>query len=376
MKNTIVCFLVSISFLYSAQCQLGGLNKLKDKAKSAIKEPSKAETKSNSNGEYIKSEESVFNIKKVDMTTLEEAPEGTFKPGGLFIGAGYPYMNNTKGMIMKSSDGRRWEELFTNGEATCASVAYGEGKLVAVGDQQILVTTNGSDWKRISTTINHQFFGGFEDVCYGNGMFVAVGTQSLLVWSKDGETWVSFPGQTVDPDTRAASTHLYGVDFIEGKFYVTGNRNRVMILVPDEKDGIYIEKNINQDQIMSRLNEMVYGNGKYIAVGTKQDYISTDGQNWNVNAPEWQNWGAIYADGKFVKVCGFGRIFTSTSGESNSWKETLYAMRTMLWDIAYGNGKYVVTGKDGILYTSIDAENWESGSISPSHTLKKLIYIP
>ena len=362
------------ALVQTASCQIGGLKKLKDKAKATVSAPAKP-TGSTNNSETTKSDESVFNIKKVDMTKLEEAPPGTFSPNGLFIGTGYPYMNNTKGMIMKSTDGRLWEEIFTNGEATCISAAYGKGKLVVVGDQQILVTTDGKEWKRITSTVNHQFFGGFEDVCFGNGLFVAVGTQSLLVFSKDGENWVSYPGQTIDPDTRSASTHLYGVDFIEGKFYVTGNRNRVMILVPDEKDGIYIEKNINQDPITSRLNEMAYGNSKFIAVGTKQDYISTNGQEWNINAPEWQNWGIVYSGEKFVKVCGFGRIFTSPTGESNTWKEVEQVSRTMFWDVAYGNGTYVVTGKDGILYTSSDGENWESGSITPSHTLKKLIYI-
>ncbi len=358
----------------SGYCQIGNLNKLKEKAKSQISTPVQS-NESDDNSKIVKSENSVFLVKKVDMTTLEEKPEGTYKPGGIFIGTGYPFMNNTKGIVMKSTDGRRWEDFIAVDDMTCISAAYGESKLVVVGDLQIMVTTDGENWKKISTSVNHQFFGGFEDVAYGNGMFVAVGKQSLLVFSKDGETWVSYPGQTVDPDTRAGSTHLYGVDYANGKFYITGNRNRVMILVPDEKDGIYIEKNINQDQISSRLNEMAYGKGKYIAVGTKQDYISTDGNNWQVIDPEWQNWGIVFGNDEFVKVSGFGRIFTSPTGESNTWTETLYAVRTMFWDVAWGNNTYVVTGKDGVFYTSPDGKEWTSGSLSPAHTIKKLIYI-
>ncbi len=381
MKKLSIILILSMmcASLSFAQLNMKGL---KNKAKSAVEDvKSTSNTSTTSDNPHIapnesaKNEESVWEVKKVDMSALEEAPTGNFNPGGLFIGVGYPYMNNTQGIVMKSIDGKRWEPMFATKEVTCAGAAYGEGKLVVVGDQQILYTTDGNNWKKVTTTINHMFTGGFEDVAYGAGMFVAVGTQSMLVFSKDGENWVSYSGATVDPETVSGSTHLYGVKFANGKFYVTGNRNRVMVLVPDEKDGIYIEKNVNQGQIMSRTNDLAYGNGVYVAVGTKEDYISKDGQNWEETAPEWQNWGIAFGDNKFVKVCGFGRIFVSPNGSSNTWQEKMYAQRTMLWDVTYGKGMWVVSGKDGILYTSNDAEKWTSAAINPSNTLKKLIFI-
>lgn len=81
---------------------------------------------------------------------------------------------------------------------------------------------------------------------------------------------------------------------------------------------MFLSLSICQAQITSRLNEMAYGNGNFIAVGATQDYISTDGDNWEENAPDWQNWGITFGGGKFVKACGFGRIFSSETGQSNT----------------------------------------------------------
>jgi hypothetical protein len=349
------------------------LKKLKEKAEKSVSKPTSPPTQvatpeKSSTG-------SVWDTKKVDMEKLEEKPEGSVKNMSLFYGAGYEVMKNTIGLILSSADGISWKEEFKAPTTAITDVAYGDGKIVGVGDTKVFFTTDGNTWQSVEGTINGALNGGYNSVAYGAGMFVAVGTTATLTFSKDGETWVKYFGEELDPEYDAGVTHLYGVSFANGKFYVVGNSNRIISLIPDAKEGLKKEKCTVLGQVTNRLDDLAYGNNVYVAVGAKDDYISADGLNWEPTKPEWQIWGIGYANGLFVKACGFGRVFTSPDGSNNSWKEAFQMSRTMFWDANYGNGKWVVTGKDGAVLTSTDGQKFDYHSVKPSYTIKKLIFI-
>jgi len=364
---TLITLCVFIAVL-SAQGQLN-MKKLKDKAQSSVSSPATKSSTSSS------SENSVFKVKKVDMEALEEKPAGTVKGLSKFYGAGYEIMKNTIGLVLSSADGVNWNQEFVANETELVSVAYGEGKIVAVGGDKVFYTADGKTWNKVESATNAPLNGGYCAVTYGGGMFVAVGTTATLTFSKDGETWVRYFGEELDPDYDAGKTHFYGVSFVNGKFYVVGNSNRIISLIPDVKEGLKKEKCTVLGQVTNRLNEVTFGNNTYLAVGAKDDYISTDGQNWTPTKPEWQIWGASYANGLFVKACGFGRVFTSPTAQNNTWEEVYYAQRTMFWDACYGNNMWIVTGKDGNSLTSADGKEWENHTIKPSYTIKSLIFI-
>lgn len=354
----------------AAQVNLKGL---KDKAEKTVTKESQSSAKQSTSEKSTGG--SVFADKKVDMEKLAEKPEGTIKNVGKFYGAGYEIMKNTIGLVLSSSDGITWKEEFKSQSIAITDVAYGEGKIVAVGGQTVFYTTDGKTWSTAEEISNGIINGGYSSVAYGAGMFVACGTTATLAFSKDGETWVKYFGEEIDPDYDQGKTHFYGVSFANGKFYVVGNSQRIVSFIPDPKDGLKKEKCTVLGQITNRLDDLVYGNGAYVAVGAKEDYVSTDGLNWQVTNPEWQIWGIAYSNGLFVKACGFGRVFTSPDGSDNSWKEAYQTQRVLFWDAAYGNNTWLVTGKDGAMLTSKDAIKWDYHDIKPSYTIKKVVFI-
>ncbi|MBN1183840.1 MAG: hypothetical protein JXB49_16225 [Bacteroidales bacterium] len=371
MKKYISLFVcLTTFFCMNAQINVKDVkNKAQSVTNTTKSDPPKADNAPNN------SKGSVFDDKKVDMTKLEEKPAGTIKGLNLFYGAGYEIMKNTIGLVLSSSDGVNWKEEFKSQNIAIADVAYGEGKIVAVGGKTVFYTTDGKTWNSTEGTTNGILNGEYSSVAYGAGMFVACGTTATLSFSKDGETWIKYFGEELDPEYDAGVTHFYGVSFCNGKFYVVGNSQRIISLIPDEKDGLKKEKCTVLGQVTNRLDEVAYGNGAYVAVGAKQDFVSTDGLNWKETNPEWQIWGIGFANGLFVKACGFGRVFTSPDGSDNSWKETYQMSRTLFWDAAYGNNIWLVTGKDGVMLTSTDAVKWDYHSIKPCYTIKKVIFI-
>lgn len=108
---------------------------------------------------------------------------------------------------------------------------------------------------------------------------------------------------------------------------------------------------------------IAYGNGKYVAIST-DGYVttSTNGSTWTTPQQVTSNhlYDIIFADGKFVAV-GYKTVMYSTDG--NLWttvKATVFSS-AYLSEIAYGNGIFVVC--DGAYsYTSMNLTNWASKS--------------
>lgn len=369
--NIVIVLICATSLSLSAQLNL---KKLKDKAAEQVntstKQPAQVVSQEKS------SSESVFGPKKIDMEKLDEQPEGNVKNLSLFYAAGWETMKNTVGLVLSSPDGINWKEEFKSPSMAIADVAYGEGKIVAVAGTTVFFTTDGTTWKSVEGTTNGILNGAYSSVAYGVGMFVAVGTTNTVAFSKDGETWVRYFGEEIDPEYDDGVIHFYGVSFCNGKFYFVGNSNRIVTMVPDAKQGLIKEKCSTLGRVTDRLDDVAYGNNAYVAVGTKDDYYSTDGLNWTVTSPEWQNWGIYYANGLFVKACGFGRIFTSPDGANNNWTEVFQMMRTKLNDACYGNNKWIVTGDMGKVVTSTDGQSWEYHEFKPLYAVKKVIFIP
>ena len=152
----------------------------------------------------------------------------------------------------------------------------------------------------------------------------------------------------------------------------------------------------------SVLNDVAYGNGRYVAVGQAGGtVVSTDGINWTgyssgfaatlkaigfgdgqfvavgeraldgigvvLTSPDGINWsqqllpttrplyGLTYGGGRFLAVGGTGTILVSTDGRT--WTQERSGVTYELVDVAYGNGHYMVAGSLGVL-SSTDVVTW------------------
>lgn len=324
--------------------------------------------------------ESSTGLKDVDFSSYKPAPKGDLSLSGKFFSVGYPVANNSEGLIQISEDGYTWEKYHKCKDGELFDIEYAYGKLVAVGSGGVTYTNDGETWESVSDAVNFttsadydHTLSGLEGIAYGDDMFVAVGGGSRLVFSNDGETWIHSTIESIDPDLTYAQTHLKNVQYINGKFYVTGNMNRVVVLTKDAKKGLVMESNTSLGKVTSITTDIAYGNDMFFLVGTTNDYYSKDGKNWNELDGWTQVYGVIFKDGKFYGASGFGEIVYTEDG--TKWDTLLKQRSTTYFDIVYGNGVFVTAGRMGALAVSKDGENWETVDTGESNTVNGLIYI-
>lgn len=153
---------------------------------------------------------------------------------------------------------------------------------------------------------------------------------------------------------------MTNIEYVNGIFIATGSKvqinNKDLYNIAVSSDG----KNWTLKTVEHSSYDVVYANGKFVAVGYQRVYISPDGENWTSkkidNVPN--NMAAlVYGDGKFVAVGLWGRIISSTDGEN--WTEVQIG-DCGFQGIAYGNGKFVAVTIEGFIMNSIDGINWTS----------------
>ncbi len=304
----------------------------------------------------------------------------------VFVAAGNPagLGGDKAGMIGISRDGMTWElvaleDIDESLEKTpLAGIAYGQGRLVAVGGSRIIVSEDLKNW-RLADSVPEKMTGGINAVAYGDGMFVAVGGTSVVCWSKDGLAWTRLTDAkgnlvTLNSELDFGKTHLYGVVFHKGKFYALGNGNTITVLVPNAA-GLDVESSTMKGNVTSRLNDMAAAEGRVVVVGTVEDYMSDDLVKWKKISPWQQYFGVCYGAGKFVGVTGFGSVWYSANAEGGTWKEASSGklMRDAYFSVAYGNGVFVA-GANGQLSVSKDGMAWKNASAAMR--FKKIIYVP
>ena len=217
-------------------------------------------------------------------------------------------------------------------------------------------------------------------IAYGNGKYIAV---SSGTYSFDAYSYISTSTDGINWTTpiRVDNVRMTGMTYANGKFVATGDEvSGGVFNMAVSTDGV----NWTLKKIADKTLDVVYGNGKFVAVGYQRAYTSTDGINWKYyhfntepnRVPNDLN-GIIYGNGKFVGVGIWGRAISSTDGEN--W--TVVQVGDYGWNsVAYGNGKYVAVGirtsgfdNYGIFMTSTDGVNWETKTVG-SNIYYRIIY--
>lgn len=265
-----------------------------------------------------------------------------------------------------------WIETSCNGRRL-RGITYGDGKFIAVGvDKEIYYSEDGINW----TIVNH----GIEDiyyrdelfgVTYGNRKFVAVG-EHIIYHSDDGINW------DYAPISKQDSFTLNKVVYGDGKFVAVGASTNSGIYY--SVDGIEWTKP-TISEIGNYLNGVTYGKDTYVAVGLNGNIIySYDGIEWlSSSYNDSANLNAVsYVNDRFIAVGERGIVLSSEDGIE--WVEV--ARTNIISDnlngVAYGKSPknddniFVVNG--GALLYSIDGVDWTRGEINQISGMLDLIY--
>jgi len=195
--------------------------------------------------------------------------------GTQFVAVGY----YSSGVINYSSDGTSWTNVTSTGFglSDINDVAYGGGTYVAVGDDgKIAYSTNGTTW----TAVSDSTFGttNINGVTYGNGKFVAVGSSGKMAYSNNGTTWTAVNNS----GTATLKGITYGGASGNEKFIVVGN-SVIGYQISYSTDGITWtnSQSIISSGLNDSINRVAWGGNKFVAVASKGVmYYSLDGINW------------------------------------------------------------------------------------------------
>ncbi len=244
-------------------------------------------------------------------------------------------------IIAYSADGVNWTKAASHpfGTGLINSVAWGNGKFVAVGsgsnDKRVIAnSTDGVIWTEVTTAVfpNRDIY----VIVWGADKFVIAGqygSHSGMAYSADGVTWADVPNTS---NALGSSVVIEQLGWGDGKF-VAGTNNMAY-----STDGITWTKAANNpfgavmiDSHVASGNiyDFAWGNGKYVAVGY-----------YNTPIAGYQNTN--------------GRIAYST--DANNWavaEDTTFG-KTTVFTVTWGNGRFVAGGIGGKMAYSTDGVTW------------------
>jgi hypothetical protein len=268
------------------------------------------------NGQFVLLQEESF-LRSTNGETWEKITD--FDAGGALRGiagssSGQFLAVGADGAMLTSDDAQVWSLISSNPREYVQSVAYADGRFVAVGGSPsyiggpvgsaaVLTSTNGHDWQPSLTNLENQL----SAVAYGNGRWVVCGDDGGIFTSSDAINWTN---NSLPPTTHD-------------------------------------------------LHELAYGNGRFIAFAISRDlvYHSTNGVDWmSAETPlASQVARARYINGRFMAVGGNGAILFSDDGLT--WSGTNAPTTESLNTLAFGKGRYVAGGYFVLGY-SLDGTNW------------------
>lgn len=212
-------------------------------------------------------------------------------------------------------------------------------RMVMVGYDGFLTrTTNGTSWSSVTTGTSNALY-GIESV---GGKFLAVGDNGQLVKSEDsGATWTK---QTISTVAFESATYSNGL-------WVVAGGTEVWVSTNFSTWGKTLEDTVKDHH----LEGVLWDGEKFIAYGFRgYNFISYDGYSWDeVQHPADIIIDMLKAEG-YIYAIGIGGIFTSVNGYTWSKVKDSNVLNT----IAYGNGRLLAVGENGLISYSDDGLNW------------------
>lgn len=345
----------------------------------------------------------------------EGARKGQDNPSfvtGLASGGGKVVAVTNYGMVLTSADqGKTWTTqdvkfpLRLNGGFN--GITYGDGIFLAAGQTDALAySSDGVNWQRLGTdnlapgvagnsATNSAAGSAANDVKQSvksklgglggrlgglGGGLVGKATSAAPSSSAAPDAKMTTFHTNTDPRDETKYTHTYGVDFIGGKFYLTGNFGRVAVFGVENGKPKFLESNHVHDKLTSALHETV-GDGKghlvaFSEAEMKSAYSADGGKTWEEDfdvKPQLR--GGAYGAGKFVGASAFGDVATSPNGKD--WQVNQMTRMNdggSFTDVVYAGKNWVLCGNDSSSWYSADqGKNWTRTDTNQLSLMRMLV---
>lgn len=305
-----------------------------------------------------------------------------------------------RGLVVRSTDGITWARPDAGAVDDLTDVAAGAGKFVVIGEGgRTYTSVNGTQWQS-GTTLPESVLG----VAFGGDRFIAITGDGAEYTSADGVAWneiniTSLPtrdiaytsGQflvrldshilrSIDGKTWTASETLPGrmksvsaVAFGDSRWVFVCSASEALFSTSDLTNWT-----MPQEFPVSSVAGVAAGTTEMIAVGDSEYadiWSSADGANWrqefvpNVLFPVYD---VAFGGGRFVAVGGEGMVKTKLQG--GTWTSGTTGTTRTLLGVSYANGRFFAGGTNGTLLRSEDGLSWTSISTGVTQSLYKVAH--
>ncbi len=236
-----------------------------------------------------------------------------------------------------------WTPRISPVVSTLFDVAFGSNQFVAVGDGGVILRSeDGSDWVRIDAGVSDRLLG----VTHGRGVFVAVGSGGRVLISTDGLGWLP---------SKVTSSSLNDVALLNGRFVAVGAQGTVLV---SENGRSWEPKPGPGTGILNALGGL---GGLLIAVGDLGSvWTSRDATTWVATGvggfPSLQD--IAWFRTEYAVLAGSGAaIYRSATG--TEWRSTPNGTATRQVSLARGLNTLVSVGFDQTVFSTGNGTTWE-----------------
>lgn len=292
--------------------------------------------------------------------------ENTFMPGGNVFSIG----GNGNSDVAISTNGITWTTGTMPSSFSGLFSAYGNGVFVRYSGSTTTAAYSADGLNWTVTTLPGSLSWG--SVTYGNGIFLmAAGSSTTMAASTDGITWSVRTAPTI-----FSTVPSYRLTYGNGLFVLYASNDNLFFSSTDAVTWTRISINAPSTAmgVLKFLNNIwIYaqftgGNPDPVRIGG----ISSDLVNWRSitigsNSSAFGFYDILFGNGTFLTWLS---TTTSAYSSTNGINWTVRTLPSNRADIlgAYGNGRFVLTGKTTV-YSSTDAITWtETTGIGGTYT--------
>ncbi|MDR0321981.1 MAG: Ig domain-containing protein [Treponema sp.] len=238
-------------------------------------------------------------------------------------------------------------------------LVWGNDKFVAVGSYGQMVTSpNGINWTRVDPKFGTS---SIYKIAWGSNKFIAVGASGKMATSSNGTSW------TLVEDHPFTTFSI--ITWVNDRFIATGNvkldnNETGYDRMATSTDGVTWTLVNVENYTFNSIKSIVWGNNKFVAVGSSNILTSTDGVIW----AKVQNHGLgnqiediAWGDNKFIAILSSSTVigsYTATSTDGVTWTKVDSTAGGSMFCVTYGNNKFVAGGILHMEYSENGTTEW------------------
>jgi len=300
------------------------------------------------NGRFLASYRDVISSADGKKWSVVDGGKQSTDPDTDILFAGGRFLYTAGSGVYFSTTGLDWEASYS---VPAMKLAYHEGVYAAAAPGYVSFSKNARDWEthpvpKLASSIRGLAIGPSGTVVVGDALYREAAD---ALYSSDGTNWTLF--------TLPFPDRAWEVSFFKDRYLMVGNSG----LLADSTDGFAWRRQKTGDS--THLAAVASGNGRIVALGLDDQYRmaglwSSNGIQWSAVESPVSNVLAsvVFADEKFVGVGWNGH--TAVSKDGIRWIEGERESMQDLFDVTHSPLGFVAAGR-GIVMRSEDGLDWK-----------------